>query len=188
MSFTSIGTLAGSLHAVGMEVHVRLGSDGANCVHVLKHAGFVIREDDADQLGVRTERTADIVGTDQTSAIDWEVRHLAAGIFEPLAGIQNGVVLDRRSDEVVAGLGQSEERQIVALGASAGEDDFGGTAVHKIGDMLAGLLDRGARLLALLVDGRGIAELLQEVGLHGRKHLRQKGAGRVVVEIHPAHR
>jgi len=57
------------------------------------------------------------------------------------------VVLDGRSDEVVAWPHHPEEREIVALGPATGKDDFCGPAVYKISYTFAGLLDSGARLL-----------------------------------------
>ena len=39
-------------------------------------------------------------------------------------GVQYGVVLDARRDHVITRRGEAGNRQIVRLGASAGEDDF----------------------------------------------------------------
>ena len=88
---------------------------------------------------------------------------------------------------MVARLHQAKQRQVVALGAAAGEDDLRRTAVQQLGNLLARLLDRGARLLSLLMNGRGIAKLLEEVRPHRLKHLRQKRRGRVIVEIDTVH-
>ena len=74
------------------------------------------------------------------------------------------MVLNLRGDEVgefaglQVGLKDAEEGEVVALGAAGGEDDLGGAGVKKGGYVFAGLLDGGAGVLALLVDGAGVAE------------------------------
>ena len=41
-----------------------------------------------------------------------------------LTGEQHGMMLDARSNDVIARAGQSHDCQIVALGPTAGEDDL----------------------------------------------------------------
>ena len=77
------------------------------------------------------------------------------------------MVLDGGGDEVVAGGEDSEEGEVVALGAAGGEDDLGRAAVEEAGDGLAGVVDRGSRVLGLLVDGTGVAVVLEIEGTHG---------------------
>ena len=48
-------------------------------------------------------------------------------------------------------------------------------------------LDRRPRLLPMMMDGRGVAEVLAEVRPHGLENLGQNRRGGVVVEINPAH-
>src|ERR1019366_2797505 len=96
-------------------------------------------------------------------------------------------MLDGRGDDVIARLQQAKQRQVVALGAAAGEDDLRRTAVQQLRNLLARVLHSGARLLSLLMNGRGVAELLEEVGTHGLKHFRKKRSGGVVVEVDPMH-
>ena len=86
------------------------------------------------------------------------------------------------------GFTKPEDREVVGLGAAAGEDDLGGAAAEQLGHRLARALDRRPRLLSMMVDGRRVAEVLAEVGPHGLQHLGQHGRGRVVVEIDSAHR
>src|SRR5664280_2411486 len=96
-------------------------------------------------------------------------------------------MLHGRGDDVIARLHQAKQRQVVALSASAGEDDLRRTAVQQFRNLLARMLYRGARLLSLLMNGRCIAELLEEVGTHGLKHFGKKRRGGVVVEVDPLH-
>ena len=96
-------------------------------------------------------------------------------------------MLYRRGDDVIVRLHQAKQRQVVAFGAAAGENDLRGTAVQQLGNLLTRVLDRGARLLSLLVDGRRVAEPLEEVRTHRLKHLGQKRRRGVVVEIDAVH-
>src|ERR1017187_4603399 len=96
-------------------------------------------------------------------------------------------MLDGRGDDVIARLHQAKQRQVDALGAAAGEDDLRRTAVQQLRNLLARMLHRRARLLSLLMNGRCIAELLEEVGTHGLKHFGKKRSGGVVVEVDPMH-
>ena len=59
--------LARGLHRVGVEVNVGFGGDVADLVDRLQHAGFVVRDHDADQLRVGPQRALDVVGI-ETSA------------------------------------------------------------------------------------------------------------------------
>src|ERR1039458_7137616 len=92
-------------------------------------------------------------------------------------------MLDGRGDDVIARLHQAKQRQVVALGAAAGEDDLRRTAVQQLRNLLARMLHRRARLLSLLMNGRCVSELLEEVGTHGLKDFGKKRSGGVVVEV-----
>ncbi len=87
------------------------------------------------------------------------------------------MVLDGGGDEVggfaVGGFGgeDAEEGEVVALGAAGGEDDLGVEAAEEAGDGGTGLLDGSAGLLAVLVDGAGVAVVLHPVGTHGLEYL-----------------
>jgi hypothetical protein len=53
---------------------------------------------------------------------------------------------------------------------------FGAIAVEQGGDVAAGLLDRGARPAAVVVDRRGVAGVLEQVRAHGLEDLRRREA------------
>jgi hypothetical protein len=105
--------------------------------------------------------------------------------------VEDGVVLDGGGDEVGRFGGfvreDAEEGEVVALGAASGEDDLGVEAVEEAGDGGAGLLDGAAGLLALLVDGAGVAVVLHPEGTHGFKDFGKEGGGRVCVHVDSAH-
>ena len=96
-------------------------------------------------------------------------------------------MLDARGDHVIAGRHESCNREIVALGPSAGENDFGGAASEQLRHRLARIFDRSPRLLPMMMNGRGIAESLPKPGAHSLKHLGQDRGSGVVIEIDAVH-
>jgi len=109
---------------------------------------------------------------------------------EGRGGAEDGVVLDAGGDEV-SGCGGvlecAEEGEVIALGAAGGEDDLGGAAVEEVGDLIAGVVDGGAGELALLMDGAGVAVVLEEEGTHGFEDFGEQRCGRVRVHVDSAH-
>lgn len=81
----------------------------------------------------------------------------------------------------------AEESKVVAFRAAGGEDDFGRAAVKQMGDRFAGMIDGRAGLLALLMDGAGVAEALDPEGAHRLDDLGQEGCGGVGVHVDTAH-
>ena len=65
-----------------------------------------------------------MLGINQAAAIHRQISYFAAGLLQMPAGMQHGMVLDAGSNDVVAGTGQSRNRQIVGLSSTAGEDNF----------------------------------------------------------------
>ena len=97
------------------------------------------------------------------------------------------MVLDAGGDEVGPFGKGAEEGEVVALGAAGGEDDLGGAAVEEVGDLLAGVVDGGASELALLMDGTGVAVVLEEEGTHGFEDFGEQRCGRVRDHVDSAH-
>jgi hypothetical protein len=85
------------------------------------------------------------------------------------------------------GAENSRNREVVALGAAAGEDYFRWAAGEQLRYMFAGTLDCGAGVLSETMDGGGVAELLTEVRLHRLKDLRQQRRGGVGVHVYAVH-
>jgi hypothetical protein len=59
--------------------------------------------------------------------------------------------------------------------------------VEEASDMGAGLLDCSAGVLAVLVDGTGVAVVLHPVGTHGLEDLGEKRGRGVGVEVDSVH-
>src|SRR6185369_11858557 len=106
---------------------------------------------------------------------------------ERLGRVQDGVMLNGGGDEVVAGCEDAEEGEIVALSAAGGEDDLGGAAVKHAGDGLTRVIDGGACVLALLMDGTGVAVVLEVERTHCLKDLRKERCGGVSVHVNALH-
>ena len=132
-------------------------------------------------------------GSMMPSRVGSEIGDLGAAAAEGLRGVEDGVVLDFGGEEV-GGLALVEERaqdaverEVVALGAAGGEDNFLGRAVEQAGDGGAGVVDGGAGALAGVVRGAGIAEGFRPEGTHGLDHLGKDGGGGVGVEVDAVH-
>ncbi len=81
-------------------------------------------------------------------------------------------------------LGDSSNHQVVALGGTAGKDDFSRIRVESLGHRLAGHFHRLLRLPAKRVTcAAGVTILLREEGEHGLHHTRIDTCRGVVVEI-----
>src|SRR5579862_70757 len=102
-------------------------------------------------------------------------------------GIQNGVMFDRRSDDVIAGLNHAEDCQVVSFRPAAGKHDFCWLTSEKSGYRFASAFHRRACLLPVMMNGRSIPEALGKVRLHGLEHFGQHGGGCVVIEINSPH-
>jgi len=84
---------------------------------------------------------------------------------------------------VIAALHQAKDAQIVRFRSAAGKNDLRRTRIQKRSHGSTRLLHSRARMLAMVVDRRCIAKLLQVERPHRLKHLRQKRGGGVVVKV-----
>ena len=85
-----------------MEVNIRVGADFSKLLDWLNHASFVVREHDRDQLGVAAQRAPNIVGIDESLAVDRYVADLNPDFLQMLAGVEHGVVLNGGSNDVIS--------------------------------------------------------------------------------------
>jgi hypothetical protein len=168
--------------AVGM-------GEAGELLYGLDDTGLVVGEHDADEFGVRLEGSFEGCGFDEAGGCARQEGDLDTTGFESLSGVEDGVVLDGGGDEmrgfsrVEEGLEDAEECEVVALRAAGGEDDLGGAATEKAGDLVACELDGRTGLLALLMDGAGVAEVLDPEGMHGIEDLRKQRRGGVGVHV-----
>ena len=116
-----------------------------------------------------------------------EQRHVVAAAREPRERIEHGFVLGRDADEVIAAaalaFGDAADREVVALGRAAGEDDFLGVGADRRGDRLPRRVDRVAGFVADGVDAVRVAVLLVEVRQHRLDDARIDARRGVVVHV-----
>ena len=120
--------LADALHRVRVEEHAALARDLADRLERLHRADLVVGEHDADEDRLVGDGLLHVVRVDAAVLVDAEVGDLEALFLEALAGVEDGLVLGHRRDDVVAlvlvELGDALEREVVALGRAAREDDL----------------------------------------------------------------
>ena len=68
------------------------------------------------------------------------------------AGVKHGVVLDGRSDDMIAGTDQTEDGQIVGFSAATGKHHFGRAASQQRSHGFTRALDGCACLLPMMMD------------------------------------
>ena len=173
--------LARGLHRVGVKVNIGLRGDAADLHYRLRHAGFIVGHHDADELGVGAEGALNVGGIDSSRAIHRHECHFHAVALKLMAGIEHGMVLDSRSDNVIAGGSDAKNRQIICLSPAAGKNDFRRPAIQQCGHTFARAFYRGPGMLPLLMYGRGVAKPLRIVRTHGLQHFRQERRGGVIV-------
>ena len=129
-----------------------------------------------------------VVEIDQAVLLHRHVGDAVAVLLQALAGVEHGLVLGDRGDDVVAllavHLGDALDGEVVALGGAGGEDDFFGGRADQLGDALARGLHAlfGGPAEGVIAAG-GVAELLHEVGQHLFQHPRIHRGGGVVVHV-----
>ena len=180
--------LSSALNGVNVEENARICRNFADFCHRLQHAGLVIGQHYADQPRFRADGAQNIVRIDQPAGLWSDEGRLDPEVRQLLCGLEDSRVLDGRRDEVIAGMQQSEERGVVALGAAGVEDDLGIVAIEELGQGLAGTVERRTCLLAIEMDRRGVAKLLNPIGAHRVDHLRQQGSGGVGIHVDPGAR
>ena len=122
------GNLADGLHSVGREKDAVLFGDFADFLNGIDDANFVIGVHDGNQNCFWRNGFAHVFGIDATVFFDRQIGDFKALFFEALAGIENRLVLDGLSNDVIAlfaiHFGDALDHQVVAFRSAAGEDDF----------------------------------------------------------------
>src|ERR1700734_2283227 len=82
------------LYGVSVKIDIGFGCDFAKHLDRLQHAGLVVRHHDRDELCVRTQSAANVVGINQPAAIDGNVSEFASHRFQMLARVQDGMMFN----------------------------------------------------------------------------------------------
>src|SRR5690349_23677975 len=132
--------LASRLYGVAMKIDVLFERDSANFLQGLSRANLVVRVHDAAQDSIWSDRLADVFRIDASFAVNPQVRHFNSRLLQGLAGMKYRVMLHLRSNDVLSWpgrrLGGTTECQVVALSATAGEDDFIGLGIQQLSQLL----------------------------------------------------
>ncbi len=180
--------LADRLRRVGVEDHAALATELADLGDGLQHADLVVGGHDRDQDGLVVHGALQVVEIDQAVFLHRQVGDAVAVLLQALAGVEHGLVLGDRGDDVIAllavHLGDALDGEVVALGGAGGEDDFFRGRADQLGDALARRFHAFfGRPSERVIAAGGVAELLHEVGQHLFQHPRIHGGGGVVVHV-----
>src|SRR6266851_2070894 len=182
------GNLAHSLHAVHGEEDAVLLGKFADFRDRVNYANFVVGVHDGDQNRCGLNGRLQLLNVYAPVALDRQIGDFEAVLFEVLAGVQHGLVLDGLGDDVVAlfaeHLRDALDHQVIGFGSAAGEDDFLGRGVDQRSNLLTrrfhGLFAGPAEGV---VAAGGVAELLGEVRQHRFDDARIDRRGRMIVHV-----
>ena len=181
---------AASLHGIGVERHALFPGDLADFGDGLNGAHFVVGVHDADESSIVLDGSAHVIGINQAVLINWQVGDLEAEVLlQLLAGVAHGVVLNGRSDDVVAFSqvaprpAHAAQGQVVALGAATGENHLFWLATQDIGHRAPGFVKGFASFLSYPIDARGVAVLGVKIGKHSLHHSGINSGGGGVVQV-----
>ncbi len=174
-----------------MEVDIVLAGDAPDFLEGLDGSDFVVGMHDGNQHGLRTNGALHVLRINHPACAHAHIGHTDATFFKGLRRVENGVVFDARGDDVrgrrAGCLDNPKDRSVIRFCAAAREDHLAGPGIEQLGNLLASLLYRVLGPLAVPMDGRGVAEVLEQVRLHRLKHFRRQRRRRVVVQIYPSH-
>ena len=184
---------ADALHRVAVERDAAVAADRADRGERLQRADLVVRVHDRDERGAVVDRRRDGGRSDATVWRDLDHGQPHVCVLGKVArGVEDRVMLDRRRHEAIAlaatRLQRAAQREVVRLGAAAGEDDLARRRADRRRDLLARGVDEGVRGLALGVDARRIAGHVAVDARHRLGHLGVDGRRRGVIQVHACHR
>jgi len=115
--------------------------------------------------GFRTNSALHVLRINHPACPHAHIGHTNAAFFKGLRRVKNGVVFDASGDDVrgrhAGCLDNAKDRCVIRFCAPAREDHLAGTGVEQLGNLLASLLDRVLGPLAVPMDRRGVAEVLE---------------------------
>jgi len=165
---------------------------------VLNHAGLVVHVHDRDERRAVAQRALDGVDCDAAERVRRDVGHRDAALLERVRGVEHGLVLDRRRDEVRASSGARKrastqqgtlQREIVRLCRARGEEKPLCRRADARGDLGTCRVDERSRAPPGSVLRRRIAVLVLETATHRRRDGGiERRRGRVVQVDLGAHR
>ena len=171
-----------------MEGHSTLTTDFPDFRDRLQHANLIVSRHNCDEDGLIADGMSKIVQVNQPIRLHRQISHPVTVLLQPLAGVEDGLVLGDRGDDVVplffVHLGHALDREIVALSSARRENDLLGGRAQYFGDALPSLLNRLFCGPAKgMITAGCITEFFIEKGQHLFHHPWINGCGGVVVHI-----
>jgi hypothetical protein len=184
--------LSGRLDGVGVEHRAPSLDERGDLADGLHGAYLVVGVHDRDEGRVVRERRPYGLQAHDAALVDRHDRDPPRLLAEGLDGVQHGLVLDGRRDEMAAAsdaerLGDAPNGQVVTFGAAAREDDLRWVGADERRDRVPGLVQDRFGQLPEVVHARGIPVLVSEHGGHPFDHLRCNRGRGVMVEVDAVH-
>ena len=178
------------LRRVGVEENFLLLADRADLPDRMEDARLVVRVHDGNQNRLFGDRVRQSIEVELSEAVNPKVRDFESLALEIFARIEDGPVLRRDRDDVVA-LGpvgrrpdDALDRQVVGLRGAAGEDNLFRIRVDQCRDLLPGAINPFLGVPAeAVVAARRVPKRLGKVGQHRVQDPRVHRCRRMVVHI-----
>ena len=185
------GDVPHGLDGVGVEEHALFMAELGDLPDGLNGADFVVHHHHAHQGGVVGDCGGHVGKAHHAVFMDIEIRHGEALLFQRLHGVEHGVVLKGRGDEVLLpflGAKQcaGQKRLIVGLAAAAGEGNFRRLGIQALRHVGACLIENLPGALTHGVEAGGVAVVLLQAMEHGlTRRLMDGRGGRVIcIDVH----
>ena len=151
------GELADRLHGIEMQRHVPVARDACRGLDREQHPGLVVGPQQRDQRRIRRDGRFDGGRVQPAMSIDRQDRETHPVRFQVAQQLERGRMLDRARDHVLApwiARQCPEDREVVALGTTAGEHQLGRAPISSATWARASLTSRRAcSPAACLLDG-----------------------------------
>ena len=179
--------LTKGLYGVCVEQNAVLMGNLTNLFDGLNGSDLVICKHHGNQDGLRTDGFLQLVDLHDTILIYGQISNLIAVLLQPLAGVQDRMMLDLCGNNVFSFalicLCSRFQSPVVGLASACGEINLLGLRAQRIRDGLSCFCDGLFALASKAVYGRGVAVMLCEIGQHGLYNFRRCLCGRRVIQI-----
>ena len=181
--------MAHSLDGVGVENYTGLTADGTDFGNGQHRADLVVGIHHGDQAGIRANSSLHLLSGDVVTLGHIQISDFKAFLFQPLEGVQHGMVLKGGGDDVLfvfpcAKTGSGDDGLIVRLAAAGGEGDFSGLAAQALGYGFTGCFQSFLGFLANGVQAGRVAVNFIQIGGHGFNGYGAHGSGSGIVCIY----
>ena len=153
---------------------------------------LVVGMHDAHQDGSFRDGVFESLHVDDPLRIDGHIGDIESFGGQVLADLRHGGMFEGRGNDVISPAAMRPcstlDGMVVRFRPAAREEDLGGSASEQSRHLSAGLLDALAGLNTVFVAARGVAEMLPDVGEHGRGNLGADGRSGVVIQVDGFHR